>query len=80
MSLKPTIAQQTFCLNAQKNHNFKSVNVKGVPEAHGRLHRLHDMKTEVIIYDYADLNIPMLVKMYGRRVSGYKAIGYEINE
>jgi len=46
----------------------------------GRLHRLHDMKTEVIIYDYADLNVPMLVKMYGRRVSGYKAIGYEINE
>jgi hypothetical protein len=38
------------------------------------------MKTEVIIYDYADLNVPMLVKMYGRRVSGYKAIGYEINE
>ena len=46
----------------------------------GRLHRLHDMKTEVIVYDYADLNVPMLVKMYGRRVSGYKAIGYEINE
>jgi superfamily II DNA or RNA helicase len=46
----------------------------------GRLHRLHDMKTEVIIYDYADLNVPMLAKMYGRRVSGYKAIGYEINE
>ncbi len=46
----------------------------------GRLHRLHDMKTEVIIYDYADLNVPMLAKMYGRRVSGYKTIGYEINE
>ena len=27
------IAQQTFCLNVHKNHNFKSVNVKGVPEA-----------------------------------------------
>ena len=46
----------------------------------GRLHRLHDMKTEVIIYDYADLNVPMLAKMYSRRVAGYKAIGYEINE
>ena len=46
----------------------------------GRLHRLHDTKTEVIIYDYADLNVPMLAKMYGRRVSGYKAIGYEIKE
>jgi superfamily II DNA or RNA helicase len=46
----------------------------------GRLHRLHDIKTEVIIYDYADLNVSMLAKMYGRRVSGYKAIGYEISE
>ena len=45
----------------------------------GRLHRLHDMKTEVIIYDYADMNVSMLVKMYRRRISGYKAIGYEIN-
>jgi len=37
------------------------------------------MKTEVIIYDYADMNVSMLVKMYRRRISGYKAIGYEIN-
>ena len=44
----------------------------------GRLHRVHDMKKEVIIYDYADLDVPMLRKMYERRVSGYKAIGYEI--
>ena len=44
----------------------------------GRLHRYHDMKKEVIIYDYADLNVPMLAKMYRRRLSGYKAIGYEV--
>ncbi len=44
----------------------------------GRLHRSHDMKKEVIIYDYADLNVPMLAKMYGRRLSGYKHIGYEV--
>ena len=44
----------------------------------GRLHRFHDMKKEVIIYDYADLNVPMLAKMYRRRLSGYKAIGYEV--
>jgi hypothetical protein len=36
------------------------------------------MKMEVIIYDYADLDVPMLGKMYKRRLSGYKAIGYEI--
>ena len=46
----------------------------------GRLHRLHDMKKEVIIFDYADLEVPMLAKMYKRRLVGYKAIGYEIAE
>lgn len=44
----------------------------------GRLHRLHNMKKEVIIHDYADLNIPVLEKMYSRRCKGYKAIGYKI--
>jgi superfamily II DNA or RNA helicase len=44
----------------------------------GRLHRLYDGKSEVIIYDYADLNIPMLSRMHQRRLSGYKAIGYEV--
>lgn len=44
----------------------------------GRLHRIHDMKKEVIIYDYADLEIPMLAKMYKRRLKGYRSIGYEI--
>ncbi len=46
----------------------------------GRLHRSHDMKKEVIIYDYADLNVPMLAKMYARRLHGYKTIGYEVKE
>jgi hypothetical protein len=44
----------------------------------GRLHRLHDMKKEVVIYDYVDLEVPVLAKMYKRRRAGYKAIGYEI--
>ena len=46
----------------------------------GRLHRLHDLKTEVVIYDYADLDIPMLARMYQRRCRGYRAIGYEITD
>jgi len=46
----------------------------------GRLHRLHDMKKEVVVFDYADLEVPMLAKMYKRRLAGYKAIGYEIAE
>ena len=46
----------------------------------GRLHRIHDMKKEVIIFDYADLNVSMLSTMHSRRLNGYKAIGYEIDE
>jgi len=44
----------------------------------GRLHRLHDGKREVRIYDYVDLNVPMLARMFDRRCRGYEAIGYKI--
>jgi len=44
----------------------------------GRLHRLHDRKREVRVYDYADLNVPMLARMFDRRCLGYEAIGYSI--
>jgi superfamily II DNA or RNA helicase/very-short-patch-repair endonuclease len=44
----------------------------------GRLHRLHEGKDEVRIYDYADLNEPMLARMFDRRCKGYEAIGYTI--
>ena len=44
----------------------------------GRLHRLHDGKSEVCVYDYADLNAPMLAKMFDRRCRGYEAVGYRI--
>jgi superfamily II DNA or RNA helicase len=43
----------------------------------GRLHRLHHAKTEVLIYDYVD-EIPMLVRMSEKRVSGYKSLGYTV--
>ncbi|MFA4947494.1 MAG: DEAD/DEAH box helicase family protein [Candidatus Krumholzibacteriia bacterium] len=42
----------------------------------GRLHRLHPGKTEVRIYDYVDRDVPMLYKMFERRLRGYQAIGY----
>jgi len=42
----------------------------------GRLHRLYQGKTEVRIYDYVDENIPVLMKMYKRRLKTYKALGY----
>jgi hypothetical protein len=44
----------------------------------GRLHRLHDGKREVRIYDYADLNVSMLARMFDRRCRGYEAVGYTI--
>ncbi len=44
----------------------------------GRLHRLQNGKREVRVYDYADLNIPMLSRMFDRRCRGYEAIGYKI--
>lgn len=44
----------------------------------GRLHRLYDNKKEVIVYDYVDVHIRMLEKMYHRRLSGYASIGYKI--
>ena len=44
----------------------------------GRLHRHHDSKREVQIYDYVDIHVPVLVRMYEKRVKGYQAIGYSV--
>jgi superfamily II DNA or RNA helicase/very-short-patch-repair endonuclease len=44
----------------------------------GRLHRLHEGKREVRVYDYADLNVPMLARMFDRRCRGYESLGYKI--
>jgi very-short-patch-repair endonuclease len=32
----------------------------------------------VRVYDYADLNVPMLARMFDRRCRGYEAVGYKI--
>ena len=42
----------------------------------GRLHRLHGNKREVQVYDYVDIQVPMLVRMYKKRLQGYESIGY----
>jgi superfamily II DNA or RNA helicase/very-short-patch-repair endonuclease len=44
----------------------------------GRLHRLYEGKREVQVYDYADLDVPMLSRMFDRRCEGYEAAGYTI--
>ena len=43
----------------------------------GRLHRLCENKREVRIYDYIDIHVPMLEKMYHKRLAGYALIGYK---
>src|SRR5437899_11444879 len=42
------------------------------------MYRHHDVKLEVLIYDYADLDVPMLARMFDRRCDGYEALGYTI--
>ena len=42
----------------------------------GRLHRLQPGKSEVRIFDYVDREVPVLSRMFERRLRGYEAIGY----
>ena len=44
------------------------------------LHRLHADKKEVIVYDYTDDAVPMLAAMFGRRLKGYEAAGYSVED
>ncbi|WP_289834889.1 DEAD/DEAH box helicase family protein [uncultured Phocaeicola sp.] len=44
----------------------------------GRLHRDHPGKSEVRIYDYIDLRVPICDSMYKKRLHGYKAVGYSV--
>jgi len=46
----------------------------------GRLHRSHPGKSEVRIYDYVDSRVPVLARMFQRRLAGYRSIGYEPEE
>jgi len=44
----------------------------------GRLHRLHDQKKEVVVYDYVDGCVPMMAAMFDKRQRGYESVGYSI--
>ncbi len=44
----------------------------------GRLHRQYEGKTKVTVYDYADLNVPMLARMFNRRCKSYGKLGYTV--
>lgn len=45
-----------------------------------RLHRLHPGKRSVRIFDYVDSEVPMLLRMFKKRLRGYRAIGYARGE
>lgn len=42
----------------------------------GRLHRPHAGKVEARIVDYVDRGVPVLARMFERRRTGYRSIGY----
>lgn len=46
----------------------------------GRIHRTFADKKEVHIYDYVEVNVAILNRMYQKRQKGYLALGYEINK
>ncbi len=46
----------------------------------GRLHRLHHAKQEVRIFDYVDREVPVLWRMFQKRLRGYRGLGYARGE
>jgi len=43
-----------------------------------RLNRASQGKKEIQVYDYVDEKVSMLARMYGRRLKGYKAMGFVV--
>jgi superfamily II DNA or RNA helicase len=52
--------------------------MEGLAQYAGRLHRLNDAERELIILDYVDNRVPVLVRMAAKRRVGYEAIGYKV--
>jgi superfamily II DNA or RNA helicase len=44
----------------------------------GRLNRASQGKNEIRVYDYVDEKVPMLAGMYGRRLKGYRVMGFVV--
>jgi superfamily II DNA or RNA helicase len=57
------------------------ISFKGKMEQYaGRILRLHPGKEEVRIYDYVDSQVPMLARMFKKRLKTYQAMKYEADE
>jgi superfamily II DNA or RNA helicase len=46
----------------------------------GRLHRTFPGKRDALIYDYVDAELPVLRRMYAKRLKAYRSLGYEVEE
>ena len=46
----------------------------------GRLHRAHAAKRDIRIYDYVDSEVPVLRRMYAKRLRTYREMGYVFDE
>lgn len=46
----------------------------------GRLHRAHPGKQDALIYDYVDAELPVLRRMFAKRLRAYRSLGYELGE
>ncbi len=44
----------------------------------GRIHRQLADKDRVVIYDYLDVSLPTLERMFGRLAKAYEALGYSV--
>jgi superfamily II DNA or RNA helicase len=44
----------------------------------GRLNREFESKSEIRIYDYVDERVPVLRRMFNRRLKAYQALGFEV--
>jgi superfamily II DNA or RNA helicase len=56
--------------------------VKGqrlVSQYTGRLHRDAPSKSDVVVYDYVDVRVPMLERMHHARLSTYGKLGYDVS-
>lgn len=45
----------------------------------GRLHRAHPDNKEPRIYDYVDVGVPVLRRMFAKRAKAYRAMNYTID-
>ena len=46
----------------------------------GRLHRSHAGKHRAFVYDYVDAEVPVLRRMFAKRLRAYRSLGYELAE